>query len=166
MASRMSDLVQSYTSLSTSLLERWSTMASRSASKMDTGNYDAASAAEDAAAGWTLAAEASWLWAAYAFDAFAAFTGFEGGPNISKSRPFVAPAGATLELAGPLSKGAGLAQLAPALVTIQPAQLGPEQESFTLRVDGSTCRGATYAGDVIATVGRTTTLVPVWVTVL
>ena len=45
----MSDYVQSYATLATSLMERWSSLASKTASRMDTRSYDAASAARDTA---------------------------------------------------------------------------------------------------------------------
>lgn len=165
MGSRVSDVVQGYTTLASSLLERWSTIASRAASKMDAGTYDAASAAEDAAAGATLAAEAGWRWTEWMYEAAAKLSGYEGGSSIAKSQPFKAPAGAGLELAGPLVKGAGLDALPVSAVSIQPPQLGPEETEFTLRADGSGHHGATYVGKVNATTGAGTTAVTVWITI-
>jgi hypothetical protein len=166
MDSRVSDLVQGYTTLASSLFERWSGLASRAASKMDAGAYDAASAAEDAAAGASLAAEAGWLWTEWMCEAYAKLTGLEGRPNIARSRPFEAPAGARLELAGPLVKGPGLAELPVSAVSLDPAQLGPAETEFTLRADGSGYRGATYVGEVKATTDEgKTTVVSVWITI-
>jgi hypothetical protein len=164
-ASRMSDVIQSYTTLASSLFERWSALASKTASKVDAGAYDASSAAEDTAAGAMLAAEAAGLWTAWTCEAFAKLAGLEGEPNIAESQPFTAPAGATLELAGPLVKGPGLDQLPVSAVTIHPPQLGAGETEFTLRADGSGYPGATYVGKVNATTAAGTTPVTVWITV-
>jgi len=166
MDSRVSDFVQDYNALATSLLERWSGLASRAASKMDAGAYDATSAAEDAAAGARLAAEAGWLWTEWMCETFAKLAGFEGGPNIAESQPFEAPKGSSLELAGPLLKGPGLAELPVSAVTIRPPQLGPKQTEFTLRADGSGYRGGTYVGQVNATTEKgKATAVTVWISI-
>jgi hypothetical protein len=164
-ASRVSDAVRSYTTLASSLFDRWSALASTAASKVDAGAYDATSAAEDAAAGATLAAEAAALWTSWTWEAFTKLAGLEGGANIAESQPFHAPAGATLELAGPLVKGPALQQLPVSAVSIQPAQLGSAETKFTLRADGSGHRGATYVGKVNATTGAETTAITVWITV-
>jgi hypothetical protein len=165
MSSRVSDVIEGYATLASSMLEQWSALASKAASKADAGAYDATSAAEDAAAGATLAAEGAGLWAAWAYEAFAKLAGLEGGPNIAESQPFHAPAGATLELAEPLVKGPGLAQLPVSAVSIQPPQLGSEKTAFALRADGSGYRGATYVGKVNATTDAGTTAITVWITV-
>jgi hypothetical protein len=165
-SSRVSDVVRGYTTLASSLLERWSALASKAASKVDAGAYDATSAAEDAVAGATLATEAAGLWAAWTGEAFAKLAGLERGPNIAKSQPFHSPAaGAKLELVGPLTKGPGLAQLPLSAVSIQPPQLGSEDTEFRLRGDGSGHRGATYVGKVNATTDAGTTAVTVWITI-
>jgi hypothetical protein len=165
MSSRASDVIEGYTTLASSMLERWSALASKAASRVDAGAYDATSAAEDAAAGATLAVEGAELWATWACEALAKLAGVEGGPNIAKSQPFHAPAGATLELAEPLVKGPGLSQLPISAVTIEPPQLGPGDTLFTLRADGSGYRGATYVGKVNATTDAGTTTVTVWITI-
>jgi hypothetical protein len=163
--SRMSDMVQGYTAYASALLERWGELASRAASKMDAGAYDAASAARDTAAGATLAAEAGWLWTEWMFESLATFTGFEGGANIARSQPFKALAGARLELAEPLVRRPGLDELPVGVVHIHPRQLGPEETEFTLRADGSGHRGGTYVGKVKATSGTESKTVPVWITI-
>jgi hypothetical protein len=165
MSSPASDVVEGYTTLASSMLERWSALASRTASKVDAGAYDASSAAEDAAAGATLAAEGAELWAAWVCEAFAKLAGVEGEPNIAKSQPFHAPAGAALELAEPLVKGPGLAQLPISAITIEPTQLGSQDTVFTLRADGSGYRGGTYVGKVNAATDAGTTTVTVWITI-
>lgn len=165
MESPISNIFQSYTATATSMLEQWSALASKSASKMDAGAYDAASAAEDAIAGTTLAAEGAWLWTAWACEAFAKLYGLEAGPNIAESQPFPAAKGASLKLAGPLAKGPGLDRLPASAVTIEPEQLGPDEEQFVLRANGSGYRGATYVGLVEATTAAGTEVVPVWVTI-
>jgi hypothetical protein len=161
----VSDVVQGYTTLVSSLFERWSTLASRAASKVDAGAYDATSAAEDAVAGTALAAEAAGLWTAWMYEVFAKLAGLEGGANIAESQPFHAPPGAKLELAEALVKGPGLAKLPISAVSIHPPQLDPEKTEFTLCADGSGYRGATYVGKVNATTDAGTTAVTVWVTV-
>jgi hypothetical protein len=146
------------------LVDQWSALASRSASRVDAGAYTASSAVEDAAAGATLAAEAGWLWAECAWQAAAKCCGLEGTQNIAESLPFEAPAGAKLKL---------LRLWAPGIdtfpgVTIHPEQLEPEQTEFTLRTDGTVCRGATYVAEVEATFdeGKEHEVLLVWITVL
>jgi hypothetical protein len=169
MASNVSDLVQDYTTFASGLVERWSARASRSASKVDAGIYTASSAVEDAAACATLAAEAGWLWAEWAWQAVADCCGLECVPDAAQSQPFEAPAGAKLKLRAEPTMGPGLDKLPG--VTIHPEQLDPAQTEFTLRTDGTVCRGGTYVGEVEATTdeGKTTEkteVLVVWITVL
>jgi len=166
MASRVSDLVQDYTTFASGLVERWSARASRSASKVDAGVYTASSAVEDAAACGTLAAEAGWLWAEWAWQAVANCCGLECVPDAAESQPFEAPAGAKLKLRAEPTMGPGLDRLPG--VTIHPEQLEPGKNKFTLRTGGSVCRGATYVGEVEATTDTTEKpeVLLVWITVL
>jgi hypothetical protein len=165
MEARFSDVLQSYNVLSSSLLDRWSRLANRSVSRLDAGSFNPSSAVQDAVAGATLATEAAWLWTGWWWESVANLCGLEGEPNIAESQPFYAPtAGAALELAGPLVKGPGLARL-DAPVSIEPAQLEPEDTRFTLRVDGTGCRGGTYVGRVKATTEEGPEYVVVWITV-
>jgi hypothetical protein len=159
------DLVQGYTKLASSLLERWSKLASNAASKIDAGSYDATSAAEDLTAGATLAAEGGLLWAAEACEAVGAPVGWRVKRNIVTSQKFRAPAGSTLELEGPLSKGPELATLPTSVVTLEPPRLAAGETEFRLRADGTGQRGATYVGRVKATTDTGTTRVLVWITV-
>jgi hypothetical protein len=159
----VNDAVQGYTTLASSLFERWSALATKTATKVDAGNYDAASWAEDVTAGVTLATEAGYLWVAEAFQAAATLAGVEGGGSIVTSQPFEAPAGASLELAGPLVKGPGLEQLPVSAVTIEPEHLGPDQTEFTLTVDATGYCGATYVGKVNAYTDPGTDPKAVWV---
>jgi hypothetical protein len=167
MGSRVSDVVQGYTSLASSLLERWNALAAKSASKVDTGTYDATSAAEDLSASVSLAAEGAGLWAAQMFDAAATLAGVEPQANKVESDTFkTSLAGAALELTGPLLKGPGLEALPADAVTIDPAQLAAGATDFVLRADASGYRGATYAGTVKAsTAAGATETVTVWITV-
>jgi hypothetical protein len=156
-----------YTTLASSLLERWNALASKMASKLDAGTYDAASAAEDMAAGTSLATEAAWLYASEWCKTLGAIIGQQRAAEVSESQAFTAPAGARLELTGPLVKGPGkLAQLPVSAVHIEPAQLAAGETAFKLRADASGYRGATYAGTVTATTDDgNTTAVTVWITV-
>jgi hypothetical protein len=163
--SRVSDIVQGYTTLASSMLEQWSAFASKAASRVDAGAYDAASAAEDVAAGAWLATEAAGLWTAQACEAFYTLAGLERSANIVTSQPFHAPPGARLELTDPLVRGTGLDQLPVSAVSIKPPQLGPSETEFTLSADATGYRGGTYAGKVNATTDAGTTAVTVWITV-
>jgi hypothetical protein len=164
MASHVSDLVQDYATFASGLVERWSERASRSASKVDAGIYTASSAVEDAASCATLAAEAGWLWAEWAWQAVADCCGLECPPDTAESQPFQAPAGAKLKLRAEPTMGPGLETLPG--VTVHPEQLEPGQTEFTLRTDGRVCRGATYVGEVEATTDGGTEVLFVWITVL
>jgi hypothetical protein len=159
------DVVEGYTTLASSLLKRWSKLASNAATKLDAGDYDAADAAEDWAAGATLATEGGLRWAAETAEAFAGCVGLEAGPNVVSSLTFRAPAGAKLELYGPLVKGAKLDELPTRVVRIEPAQLGPTETEFKLQADASGYRGATYVGAVKASTDAGSKLVPVWIVV-
>ncbi|HMD55892.1 MAG TPA: hypothetical protein VKG82_00290 [Solirubrobacteraceae bacterium] len=165
MEARFSDVLQSYNALSSSLLERWSTLANRSASRLDAGSFDPGSAVQDTVAGAKLVTEAAWLWTGWWWESVANLCGLEGQPKIAESQPFYSPdEGATLKLAGPLMKGPGMAQLA-APVSIEPAQLDPEDTEFKLRVDGTGCRAGTYVGKVTATTEKGPKEVVVWITI-
>ncbi len=165
MEGRFSDVLQSYNAVTSSLLGRWSALANRSVSRLDTGSFNPSSAVQDAVDGATLAADATWLWTGWWWESLANLWGLEGQPNIAESQPFHSPKeGAKLELAGPLVKGPGLATL-PVAVSIEPAQLEPGDTEFILRVDGTGCRGGTYVGKVKATTEEGTEDVFVWITV-
>lgn len=165
MESRVGEVVQGYSALASSLLERWGELASGTAAKLQDGGYDMTSMAEDMTAGASLATEGGLLWMAQTLEALTALYGLQAGPNVVTSQTFHAPAGATLTLAGPLVKGPQLDELPVGVVSIEPSRLGPTETEFTLRADGSGHRGATYVGQVNATTGAGTTQVTVWVTV-
>lgn len=166
MDSRVSDVVQAYNDLAASLLGRWSEMASKTASKIDAGAYDASSAADDVVAGSWLATEAAGLWAAQTLSAWATLAGYEPGANIAVSQPFTADAGAKLVLRGPLAKGPpGADQLPVSKVTLQPEQLEPGKSEFTLKADGTGHRGGTYVGVVDATTSAGSKPVSVWISI-
>jgi hypothetical protein len=166
MGSRANDVVEGYATLASSLLDRWSTYASKVASKVDAGTYDAPSAAADLGACASLATESSLLWAAEALDAMAILTGREGEPNVVTSQLFRAPVGAALKLTEPLIRVGSLEELPASVVTIQPAQLGPKEIEFTLCADATGYRGGTYVGIVQASTGAPAPVrVNVWITV-
>ena len=165
MENQNSDILEGYTNLASSLLERWSELASKAAAKADAGTYDAASAAEDFLAGTALATEAAWQWAAQCYRTVATITGQGSEAERVESQQFSAPAGAALALAGPLVKGPGMDQLPVSAVSIVPAQLSPDETTFVLRADATGHRGATYVGKVNATTDAETTPVTVWITV-
>jgi len=163
---RVNDVLQGYTTLASSLLERWGALASKAASRVDAGEYDVAGASEDATAGVKLATEGGMLWAAEAVEAACALGGFEAGPERVTSQPFHAPAGASLKLFGPLVKGPSLEATMPvSVLSIHPPQLGPRETEFTLRAEATGLHGATYVGKVEATTDAGTTPVTVWITV-
>jgi hypothetical protein len=156
----VSDVVQGYATLASSLLERWNDLASSAATKVDAGEYDCVSAAQDLTTGASIATEGGLQWASETLEAVAALSGCKGGPNIVTSEPFSAPAGATLELEGPLTKGPTLDQLPVNVVRIEP---GPNAGEFTLTADATGHRGATYVGRVKAS--TQTTPITVWIAV-
>jgi hypothetical protein len=164
MESRFSDVFESYNTLTSSLLDRWSTLASRSVSRVDAGAATPSSMVQDTVAGATLATESAWLWTAWWWESVAILCGLEAGPNIAESQPFQAPEGAKLELAGPLVKGPGMTRL-DVPVSIEPEQLDPDKTEFKLRVDGTGCRGGTYVGRVKATTEDGTEPVVVWISI-
>jgi hypothetical protein len=163
--SRVSDVVQGYTRLASSLLERWSELASKTASRVDAGAYDAASATEDVIEGSWLATEGAGLWAAQTFSAYATLAGYEPAPNLQTSQPFTAPKGAKLDLLGSLVRGPGPDHIPASAISVQPPQLGPEQTEFTVKVDGTGCRGGTYVGVVSANTEAETKTVDVWISI-
>lgn len=165
MGSRVSDVVESYATLASSLLERWSAHASKLASRVDADEFDAAGAAAEVTECASLATESAFLLAAEALEAVAILTGCEGAGNLETSQPFHAPAVATLRLAGDLAKGPLLHKLPTTALTIQPPRLGPGETEFKLCADTTGHRGATYVGKVEASTDTGTTLVDVWITV-
>lgn len=166
MGSRVGDVVQGYASLTSDLFERWGSLASKSASRLDAGSYDTAAAAEDMIAGASLATEAACLYAVEWYRTLATALGQEGGPEHVRSEEFEAPkAGARLKLAGPLVKGPGLATLPESVVEVEPAELADGKTQFTLKADASGRRGGTYVGEVQATTADGTESVTVWIVV-
>jgi hypothetical protein len=185
--SRASDIVQGYTTLASTLLGRWNALASKSASKIDAGTYNAASAAEDVVAGAMLSTEAAGLYWVQGFNTLAAILGQEGEGNIAESEPFTAESGSRLELACRPLKGPGLTQLPMSAVSILPVQagaaqatskprsavkiqsvlqLGANESQFQVWADGSGYRGGTYVGTVNTTApDGTTEQVPIWIIV-
>jgi hypothetical protein len=162
----MSDVFESYNSLASTMLDEWSRLGSRAAWKMSAGVYGPSHAADDAAAGATLAAESAWMWTAWTWEAFAKLAGLDGEPNVVQSYPFESPLpGATLDLCGPLARGPGLEQLPVRCVTIEPRQLGPDATEFELHADGSGYCGGTYVGEVNATAAGETKAVHVWISI-
>lgn len=164
MDSPVGEILQSYTALASSLLDRWNDLASRAASRIDSGVLDSASAAQDAADAATLAAEGGWLWADWVLDSVAKCVGGDTGPNIVESKYFDAKvAGAKLELAGPLVKGAGPETLPAGVVTIE---LGDDPTKFKLHADATVYRGGTYVGMVNATTDAgDCSVITVWIVV-
>jgi len=166
MEDRVGEVVQGYVTLTSSLLEQWGAHASKMAARIEAGGYDAASAAEDLTACATLATEGGFLWAAEAFQAAAILGGGVGATAEPPPAPFTAPPETTLKLAGPLSRGPNLDQLPVADVTIEPAQLGPNQTEFALSANAAGHRGGTYVGTVEAsTAAGVMTPVTVWIVV-
>jgi hypothetical protein len=158
-------VVQEYSGLASSLLARWSEHASKVATKLDDGSYDADGAAADLAACTMLAADTGFLLAAEALDAVAILTSRLGKPYIVDSEPFSTTLpGAKLELTGPLLGGFGF--LLPVdVITLRPAELAPKATTFSLRADASGCPGGIYCGEVTATAGVKAEPVDVRITV-
>jgi hypothetical protein len=169
MAGRISDVVDGYAALASSMFERWSALASSTARRFDAGEYDAASATDDLAAGAALAAEGGALWVAESLEALAGLCGCDSscGAEIVTSQPFQAPyEGASLKLTGPLTRGPGLPDELPvSVVSIEPSRLRPTETEFRLRANATGHRGGTYVGRVLASIPGGSTLVIVWIAV-
>lgn len=152
-AGRVGDVFDNYAALTSSLLDRWGGHATKMSANAS-GEYDAASAAEDLTTCATLATEGGLLLAAEAVEAFLTLagmgtgTGFGSGPP--RSQTFQAPAGAALTLSEALIKGPGLASIAATDVAIEPAQLGATDTEFKISVNPANRRGGTYYGKVTA----------------
>jgi hypothetical protein len=154
-------VVQEYAELTSSLLVRWSDHASKVATKLDAGSYDADDAAADLAACAMLAADSGFLLASEALDAVAVLTGRQGKQHMVVSRPFsTSLAGATLELAGPLVNGFG-EKLPADVIVLQPPALKAKETEFRLRADASGRPGGAYRGAVKASLGAKVELVAV-----
>lgn len=150
MASPLTDVVQGYAELASSLLRRWTDHASMVASKLDAGSYDADGAVADLATTASLATESGFLLATEALDAVAVLTGRQGKPHKVVSTPFsTSLPGAALELAGPLVSGFG-SRLPVDVISVEPRQLGPKATDFRLRANASGHRSGTYVGSVKA----------------
>ena len=158
-------VVQEYSGLASSLLTRWSDHASKVATKLDDGSYDADGAAADLAACTMLAVDSSFLLAAEALDALAILKSRLGTPYIVDSETFsTTRPGAKLELTGPLAGGFGF--LLPVdVITLRPAELAPKATTFSLRADASWCPGGTYVGEVKASADAKAEMVDVRITV-
>jgi hypothetical protein len=164
MGTRIEDVVHGYNALAASLLERWGERTAKFAEKIDDGKLDASTMTSELVSCTTLATQTAVELMEEALEAAIALGGARGDCEVVTSKPFAAPAGASLKLTGPLQKGAGLGELAVQAITLQPQQLGPEETSFTLAVDAYGCRGGTYVGTVEATTDESVTIV-VWITV-
>jgi hypothetical protein len=142
----LGEVVDGCNKLGTWLVTEWSEQASEVAAKLDDGTYDADSAAADLAKTATLAAES---WFLLASEALAAVALLSRQERYIVEDTFDAPAGARLELAGPLE--AGFEQLLPVtLVSVVPSQLAPTRTAFKLIADATTCAAGTYDGTVLA----------------
>lgn len=165
MAGRVNDVIDGYAALASSLLERWTALASDAANRRDAGKYGAASAADDLIAGAALVTESGALWAAESLEALVSLCSCGYGTEIVTSQPFCAPAGASLKLDGPLLKGPNLDELPTSVISIEPSMLGPTETKFRLRADATGHRGGTYVGRVLAQMEGGSTLVIVWIVV-
>ncbi len=164
MGSRMSDVVNSYNARVASLLERWSEHTAKFAGKLDEGPLDAPTMSSELVSCATLATRTGVELLEEAMDAATRLGATRAGGETVISKPFHAPAGALLKLAGPLQKGAGLGELPVDTVALDPEQLAAGETEFTLRVDARNRRGATYVGTVEAVTDQRVQIV-VWITV-
>lgn len=154
----LSEVVNGYASLASSILERWNDLAARAAAEVEDGEYGAACAAEDLATGAWLATVGGLEWAEQTCEALETLVGFEDGPASVTSQPFPAPAGANLEMGPTFQIGPGLEYLLPADIRIEWLNDG----EFVLRADAAERRGGTYFGQVIV-VTENAERIPQWV---
>jgi hypothetical protein len=146
METPLGDVVDGCNKLGTWLVTEWSEQASEVAEKLDAGTYDADAAVADLASTATLAAES---WFLLASEALAAVALLSRQERYVVEDTFDAPAGARLELAGPLEAGFG--ELLPVtLLTLDPSQLAPTETAFALRADATSCGAGAYDGWVLA----------------
>jgi hypothetical protein len=160
----MGDVVNGYSALASSLLDRWSDHAEKLATKIDGGELDAPAMASEMVSCATLATRSGLELFEEAIDAAAILAGGVGA-EAAVSQPFHAPAGAALTITEPLELGAELGTLPVSAITVEPSQLGPDETRFTLRADSRECHGGTYVGKVKATTDAETATVTVWITV-
>jgi hypothetical protein len=165
MGSPLNDVVKDYAELASTLLERWTEHASKVASKLDDGTYDADGAVADLVTTASLATESGFMLAAQVLDAAALLSGSQHKRHVVATTPFASSlAGATLALAGPLVSGHG-AQLPVHVITLEPSQLEPGETEFSLSADATSCRGGTYVGAVEASASGKVERILVWIIV-
>jgi hypothetical protein len=162
MSSPMSDVVRGYTELAASLVEQWSDQAAKLAAKVDAGELDGPAMAEEFVSYATLATRSGLEMVEEAVGAAAILSGTLAADKVATSRPFHAPAGATLKLRDRLELGAGLGFIEMKAVTIVPSALGTDR--FTLQVETSGLHGGTYVG-VVETCPEDPQPIPVWITI-
>lgn len=169
MGSRVTDCVEDYAALASSFLDRWSELAAKSASKIDAGDYTAANAAQDATAGTMLAAQAGLASTGLWWECLAGHGDFEGESTENESQTFKVAKGADeeakVEVLRRFMTGPGLEELGAGAVTVEPEELKPGEDEFTLYADGVQCPGATYVTEVRVTVGDRRETRWVWITV-
>jgi hypothetical protein len=165
--SPLAEVVEGYAKLASMLVERWSDQASKVASKLDEGTYDADSAAADLARAATLATESAVLLANEGLNAAAVLAGRRGQPYVIESRPFAIPRpGARLDLAEPLRNLNRSDELPTSSVSFKPSgTLGPKESEFRLSVQAAGRRGGTYTGEVTASDPQGVAPVRVWITI-
>lgn len=142
----LGEVVDGCTKLGTWVLTEWSYQASEMAKELDARTYGADNAFSDLASAAVLAAETGFLLASEALAAVAILSRQE---RYIVARTFEAPAGARLELAGPLVSGHGHV-LPVTLLSLVPSDLGPGESQFELRADATLRRSGTYEGTVLA----------------
>jgi hypothetical protein len=162
MQSPLAAFVQDCTKIASSLLDDWSDHASKVASKLDEGTYDADSATADLAVTATLATESGLRLAFGWLDALAVLTGGPRGPH----QPFPATLpGATLAPAGPFENGHRSDSLPQGVITVHPSVLGPNETEFVLRADATGRRAGVYVGTVRASTAAASEDVTAWIVV-
>jgi hypothetical protein len=158
----LSDVVDGYTSLASSILDRWSNLAGRAAEEFENGEYDAGCAAEDVATGAWLASLGGLEWVEQYCEALETLVGFEeAGSAALTSPPFPAPPGARLKLVTTFQSGPGLQFLLPEEISIQ----WLNDAEFVLRANVTECHGGTYYGVVRAETDSASTDQWVWIAI-
>jgi hypothetical protein len=172
----VSAAVEGYLQLARWWLQAWGAHVAGVAARMEAGSYDSGTAAADLAECARLAGESWFLLVNETVDAAAVLSGGHREPHIVESIEFSAPVPAegtaapkpwSLALAGPLVATLGGTTIPTSAVSFDPAELGPTDARFALRVDATGHAGVAYVGTVavVAADGAVLDPVQVWVAV-
>jgi hypothetical protein len=157
---RMADVVESYRSLATYLVEKWGDLASKTAHKIDGDEYDSDTMLDACAKTTRLTAETGVLMWTEALAAAKILSGEQYERDVQEEH-FESPLpGAALELEGSLEGHKKHRHLA---ATVHPRQLADGDTNFVVQADATGFPSDDYLGTVRATRGAESVSVDVWI---